>query len=815
MNYRTRKIIYDFILERLSIITIIIIALSSCHTIPLTYNDQISLSAEVLGEDEPTKGSLIDNATKIQGVGFKVSAYNCATDWATNGGTTSPSILINQEVNWVSPNWTYTPLALWPSSGKVSFFACSPKSIGMIIGQGAPTINYITPSVAENQVDLLTSQQMDKTYADGKVKFTFKHSLACIGFQAKRHPNSADTKIVITKLDVKYTNDKVISQNKFTFNTADNSGGTWGTATAKFTGGKISENIQKSPTIELTEALQIINAENKYLMLIPQELAAGDLQVVVTYTVNNSTNISKTVNLPAIYMEMGKRYLFNLLVSGDKIEYGDVSITAWNSTVGVSIQEFVLLYEFNTLSNCYMVPLAANQKTILKFPAVQRVNQFWGTSSQGGRQGDSNGINTINSDGTGGGTKVNGDGRNALDTPTPQPGINNSIGINDKWCAEIIWADFDYTTKVATKQTTSALGVGVNEKLEIIFDKGVYSGNMVVGLKKRTSAEGAPETYSDYLWSWHIWITDYKPNSDYILMDVGTVTVSTAHKVMNRNLGATSGTPINTTQQLETFGLYYQWGRKDPFVGSGSVPTIYTGATVQANNYVIKSVWPSSTLSAANNASEGTLIKCVQNPNIFYQGEQQNNNVTTLSDAIYSGYLSGADGSNRWGGAVSHTDRNIKKNYKTIYDPCPTGWRVPWGGGWIFGNIEKYIGTEPDNFQWSSSYLGRFFSWTTPTAGNNFFPHTFHLTTKAATHPSTAGDNTLVVSGGYNPTWTAARDFTFYWSGSPVLTTLSTPIKVYSLTTYYDTGNNYSLQSANYTDVRLFYGGTVRCVEDK
>lgn len=65
MNYRTRKIIYDFILERLSIITIIIIALSSCHKIPLTYNEQISLSAEVLGKDEPTKGGLIDNDVRF------------------------------------------------------------------------------------------------------------------------------------------------------------------------------------------------------------------------------------------------------------------------------------------------------------------------------------------------------------------------------------------------------------------------------------------------------------------------------------------------------------------------------------------------------------------------------------------------------------------------------------------------------------------------------------------------------------------------------------------------------------------------------
>ena len=60
------------------------------------------------------------------------------------------------------------------------------------------------------------------------------------------------------------------------------------------------------------------------------------------------------------------------------------------------------------------------------------------------------------------------------------------------------------------------------------------------------------------IWSWHIWATD-KPAEQVYKNNAGTM--------MDRNLGATTGTP----GIKETVGLYYQWGRKDPFLGSTEV----------------------------------------------------------------------------------------------------------------------------------------------------------------------------------------------------------------------------------------------------
>jgi hypothetical protein len=63
------------------------------------------------------------------------------------------------------------------------------------------------------------------------------------------------------------------------------------------------------------------------------------------------------------------------------------------------------------------------------------------------------------------------------------------------------------------------------------------------------------------LWSWHIWLTDNPKSQEYsnVYKDAGYM--------MDRNLGATTAVPGATG----SLGLLYQWGRKDPFLGSSSI----------------------------------------------------------------------------------------------------------------------------------------------------------------------------------------------------------------------------------------------------
>lgn len=122
------------------------------------------------------------------------------------------------------------------------------------------------------------------------------------------------------------------------------------------------------------------------------------------------------------------------------------------------------------------------------------------------------------------------------------------------------------------------------------------------------------------LWSWHIWCAAEGWSEQVYYNDAGTM--------MDRNIGATSATPGNVC----SIGLMYQWGRKEPFVGSSSLSSANVAAATAD-----KSI-----------SSGATTLLCELNPMIFY-----------LECRLPNG---------SW---------DVQK---TVYDPCPFGWKVPEGG---------------------------------------------------------------------------------------------------------------------------------------
>ena len=155
-------------------------------------------------------------------------------------------------------------------------------------------------------------------------------------------------------------------------------------------------------------------------------------------------------------------------------------------------------------------------------------------------------------------------------------------------------------------------------------------GNAVIAAK---SSNGT------ILWSWHIWAcAGYNPsNSAY-----QQVYNNNAGTVMDRNLGALSA----TANDAKTLGLYYQWGRKDPFTGPATIATTYTGV----------STYPSPWAKVACSSSYGTVDYAVKHPTTFITKN-------TDGDWMYS------ENTGLWSSST-----------KTMYDPCPPGWRVPKGG---------------------------------------------------------------------------------------------------------------------------------------
>jgi uncharacterized protein (TIGR02145 family) len=164
---------------------------------------------------------------------------------------------------------------------------------------------------------------------------------------------------------------------------------------------------------------------------------------------------------------------------------------------------------------------------------------------------------------------------------------------------------------------------------------------------------------------------------------------------MDRNLGATSA----TAGDAGTIGLHYQWGRKDPFTASSSF-----SAQIEINVYddsgksfILLS--KEQTVVTSNN-----LQNSIENPEVFYK------NRSSPYDWYTSTNSTSSQNNELWGGENLTTPSD-----KTIFDPCPAGWRVP---AWK-GSQSPWSSLGDNNI--STSSVGTFanygVTWTTITAG--------------------------------------------------------------------------------------------------
>ena len=156
------------------------------------------------------------------------------------------------------------------------------------------------------------------------------------------------------------------------------------------------------------------------------------------------------------------------------------------------------------------------------------------------------------------------------------------------------------------------------------------------------------------LWSWHIWITDRPAEQSF---SVGEHTIT----FLDRNLGATKATCSNATDALATYGLYYQWGRKDPSMG----PPTYNYSPINLNTapyYDFSS--DEKTAAEVTQFAQPTLRNSVENP--MYLILPTGQPLSYIFNWTYLRY------DFLWG-----YDTVTGMTTKTIYDPCPYGYRVP------------------------------------------------------------------------------------------------------------------------------------------
>ena len=309
---------------------------------------------------------------------------------------------------------------------------------------------------------------------------------------------------------------------------------------------------------------------------------------------------------------------------------------------------------------------------------------------------------------------------------------NSTTSVGSVSVAETLWETFGTSTEPLMGDLINA----------ITYKDGYIAFQTADTFKEGNAVIAAKDASGNILWSWHIWLTD-QPQEQVYYNNAGTM--------MDRNLGATSATPGDEG----ALGLLYQWGRKDPFLGSSSISN-----STEAKSTI---TWPSA---VSSNSSNGKIAYATANPTTFIKYNNSN------KDWYYTG--SSSTDNTRW--TTSETS-------KSIYDPCPAGWRVPDGdanGVWL-----KAKGSSSSfSNSYNSTNEGMNFSGKLGSASTIWYP---------ASGYRIYNDGSLGTVGYYG----------YYWSASP------NSYHAYFLYFDYDGNFLYPLLYGSRA-----YGFSVRCLQD-
>ena len=240
-------------------------------------------------------------------------------------------------------------------------------------------------------------------------------------------------------------------------------------------------------------------------------------------------------------------------------------------------------------------------------------------------------------------------------TPDPEP-VDEAIDLSKDGTANsyIVKAAGEYKFKAVKGNSEESVGSVASaaivwetvntetapEAKAVIAEVGVKDGYITFStpetLKAGNALVAAKDADGKILWSWHIWI----PATEIVIQD-GTALCGA--KIMDRNLGALVATSMSGDPDPLSIGLNYQWGRKDPFPGIVSFSS-NKGAAVSGEAWT----------------AHGELITTEYS--IAHPTEYAH--IANVDDGVWNS----EDPKDLW---------NTAENKKTIYDPCPAGYRVP------------------------------------------------------------------------------------------------------------------------------------------
>ena len=220
---------------------------------------------------------------------------------------------------------------------------------------------------------------------------------------------------------------------------------------------------------------------------------------------------------------------------------------------------------------------------------------------------------------------------------------NGTESVGTVASAAIVWETYNNAEEVTANSVVAKVGV----------EEGFITFETPATLKPGNALIAAKDAEGKILWSWHIWV----PASKIADIDNGIHTTP----MMDRNLGALDVAVASADAKINvnTMGMWYQWGRKDPFPGPSSIDTEgqYPGfASVAGTAIEAKKI-------------QLSLEESIQQPTVFARGLYVDDVLTDYD------WKSGDHDGTLWGDKGDGTRTTIED--KSIYDPCPAGYRVP------------------------------------------------------------------------------------------------------------------------------------------
>ena len=334
----------------------------------------------------------------------------------------------------------------------------------------------------------------------------------------------------------------------------------------------------------------------------------------------------------------------------------------------------------------------------------------------------------------------------AITGATLSGGLYHQILSSTSWTASILWQS---VTGLVT--VSNATGTGPTGRFTVTANTPASNngGNAVVQIKNSAN---------EVLWSWHIWVTGYDPNNGGTTYSRSNGTKT--YVFMDRNLGATAAASSSSSDQASVVaGLMYQWGRKDPFPGinswsitDGTDPTAVYNASGTSMNVL------SNAQTVPSTAVPNNLTNSIRNPFVFYKYAASPYDWFVYNNSSYQN-------NDLWGGGTISATTFAAK---TVFDPCPAGWRVP-----------PFTGNKSP---WDGYSSGTFFNYSILLGGIGYYPSSGYRFN---------GAGSFLSVGIYG----------YYWLGSP------SSKNGYCLS--FTSGSVYSASDGYRTN-----GFSIRCVKD-